>query len=96
MEGMNQALTEGIDLIGIGRPLCIEPDLPNRLLSGKSKKAIEYDYNLDQSVWYHQHQIYLLSQGKPTNPKFKIGFCKNIKYTLADYICGCENSLIKN
>lgn len=45
--GMNSALKEGIDLIGIGRPLCLEPDLPKRLLSGKSDKAKDYKYKLE-------------------------------------------------
>ncbi len=30
---MSEALRDGIDVVGIARPLCIEPDLPNALLS---------------------------------------------------------------
>lgn len=34
-EGMDAALTSGAcDMIGIGRPLCIDSDVPNKLLSG--------------------------------------------------------------
>ncbi|MEO5641387.1 MAG: NADH:flavin oxidoreductase/NADH oxidase family protein [Sphingomicrobium sp.] len=36
-EGMRQALASGAtDLIGLGRPMCVEPDLPLRLLNGET------------------------------------------------------------
>ena len=38
LSGMNYALSEGIDLIGAGRPFCVEPDFPNKFLSGQSKE----------------------------------------------------------
>ena len=31
---MDEALTAGVAMIGIGRPLCVEPDAPGRLLAG--------------------------------------------------------------
>ena len=42
--GMVNAL-ENIGGVGLGRPVCQEPDLPNKILSGKVKGAIEQ--NLD-------------------------------------------------
>lgn len=33
---MTDALNEGIDVIGIGRPVCLEPDLPRRLIEDAS------------------------------------------------------------
>jgi 2,4-dienoyl-CoA reductase-like NADH-dependent reductase (Old Yellow Enzyme family) len=36
VQGMTDALSnDGIDLIGLGRPLCVEPDLAGRLLKGE-------------------------------------------------------------
>ena len=33
--GMEQALAGGpVDVIGLGRPLCTDPDVPKRLLAG--------------------------------------------------------------
>ncbi len=37
--GMEQALSEGIDLIGLARPLALEPDLPRRLLDGSTDRS---------------------------------------------------------
>lgn len=38
--GMDEALASGAcDMIGLGRPLCIEPDLPSRLLNGNARQA---------------------------------------------------------
>lgn len=34
-KGMEEALASGaLDMIGLGRPMCVEPDVPNKLLSG--------------------------------------------------------------
>lgn len=45
--GMQQALTDGhCDGIGLGRPLCTEPDLPHRLLSGAASEAPQHEKRL--------------------------------------------------
>lgn len=33
---MAEALSEGIDVVGVGRPVCLEPDLPKRLIDDES------------------------------------------------------------
>ncbi len=46
-EGMQTALAEGdCDVIGLGRPLCTEPDLPRRLLSGEADAALRWEHSL--------------------------------------------------
>jgi 2,4-dienoyl-CoA reductase-like NADH-dependent reductase (Old Yellow Enzyme family) len=46
-EGMESALAEGdCDVIGLGRPLCTEPDLPRRLLSGEADAAVAWEHRL--------------------------------------------------
>ena len=45
--GMETAIVEGdCDVIGLGRPLCTEPDLPRRLLSGAADAAVAYEHAL--------------------------------------------------
>jgi 2,4-dienoyl-CoA reductase-like NADH-dependent reductase (Old Yellow Enzyme family) len=46
-QGMNEALSGGdVDMIGIARPLCIDPDFPVRLLSGELAQAPDVEKNL--------------------------------------------------
>jgi len=45
--GMELALADGdCDVIGLGRPLCTEPDLPRRLLSGEAEAAEAWEHRL--------------------------------------------------
>ncbi|MEP0313493.1 MAG: NADH:flavin oxidoreductase/NADH oxidase family protein [Hyphomonas sp.] len=47
VEAMNSALAEGeADLIGLGRPLCVEIDTPKRLLSGELAAAEQWEKKL--------------------------------------------------
>ncbi len=44
---MDAALAEGnTDIIGIGRPFCVEPDLPNRLLADPAGAATAYENSI--------------------------------------------------
>ncbi|OFX06178.1 MAG: NADH:flavin oxidoreductase [Alphaproteobacteria bacterium RIFCSPHIGHO2_12_FULL_63_12] len=44
---MDAALTSGAaDLIGLARPMCVDPDICAKLLSGASAEAIRYEKNL--------------------------------------------------
>lgn len=70
--GMNQALESGaVDLIGLARPLAVEPDLPARLLAGTATESrlvpprvgIKDLDSLLQIVWY-QAQLQRIGQGR--------------------------------
>ena len=42
--GMEAALVSGdCDVCGIARPMCVDPDLPNKLLSGEIEQAVSYE-----------------------------------------------------
>ncbi len=74
--GMNDALASGAtDLIGIGRPLVVEPDLPRRLLSGDAEQATPVklatgNKQLDaiiQGSW-HAAQFSRMARGRDPKP----------------------------
>ena len=47
---MDAALDEGnVDIIGIGRPLCVDTDAPNQLLAGSDSMAIAYEQQIKPS-----------------------------------------------
>jgi len=73
--GMSEAISSGaVDVIGLGRPLTYEPELPGRLLSGAATGATTVNVrtwlgqitNLAQVVW-HQEQILRLAAGDEPN-----------------------------
>lgn len=75
--GMNAALAHGaLDLIGLARPLAVEPDLPRRLIAGEAERAREIQLatgwkKLDalvQGAWYQQ-QLDRLARGTDADPK---------------------------
>jgi 2,4-dienoyl-CoA reductase-like NADH-dependent reductase (Old Yellow Enzyme family) len=46
-DGMIAALQSGsADVIGLGRPMCTEPDLPGRLLSGRADRGPAWEHEL--------------------------------------------------
>ena len=72
LEGMDAALSSGaIDVVGLARPLAVEPDLPARLLSGESTAARPIKLStgwkkldaLVQATWY-QAQLVRLARGE--------------------------------
>ncbi|MDP9084451.1 MAG: NADH:flavin oxidoreductase/NADH oxidase family protein [Pseudomonadota bacterium] len=45
--GMEEALADGsADLIGLGRPMCIDPELPRRLLAGEVDRGTTWEHRL--------------------------------------------------
>jgi 2,4-dienoyl-CoA reductase-like NADH-dependent reductase (Old Yellow Enzyme family) len=46
-QGMEDAIRSGgTDLVGLGRPMCIDPELPGRLLSGTADTASTWEHRL--------------------------------------------------
>ncbi len=79
VKAMDSALsTEVTDMIGLARPLAVEPDLPEKLLKderyvssftrpGTGIKALDMVAMLD-ITWY-EYQLYRMGRGKKANPK---------------------------
>lgn len=45
---MDEALAAGgLDMIGLGRPMCVDTDLPKKLLSGDWTQAVAYERDID-------------------------------------------------
>jgi len=45
-EAMNAALEEGVAMIGLGRPLCVDPDAPSKLINGELSALPALEKNL--------------------------------------------------
>ena len=56
LEAMAGALADGIDLIGLGRPLCGAPDGANDLLSGKTTHLASYETDVRIGPWLFGHK----------------------------------------
>jgi 2,4-dienoyl-CoA reductase-like NADH-dependent reductase (Old Yellow Enzyme family) len=75
--GMDAALASGaVDVVGLARPLAVEPDLPNRLLADASTRALSIRLNtpsklLDAAIGgaWHQYQLQRMADGKAPDPK---------------------------
>jgi len=51
-EGMNAALASGeVDVIGLGRPLCVDADVPRKLLSGEMRETPAFEKTLRIGPW---------------------------------------------
>jgi 2,4-dienoyl-CoA reductase-like NADH-dependent reductase (Old Yellow Enzyme family) len=47
VEGMNAALASAtMDVVGIARPMCVDPEIPSKLLSGAAKETPAYEKTL--------------------------------------------------
>jgi 2,4-dienoyl-CoA reductase-like NADH-dependent reductase (Old Yellow Enzyme family) len=82
--GMADAVeNQGIDLVGLARPLCIDPDLPKKILAGEDYvspvKPLTTGINLLDSLallevtWYEQQLAYI-AKGKPARPNQSVWF----------------------
>jgi 2,4-dienoyl-CoA reductase-like NADH-dependent reductase (Old Yellow Enzyme family) len=77
---MEAALESGAaDMIGLGRPMALYPDLANRLLADRSycvnlkpltTGVALIDYHTLLNVTWYQHQLSWIGHNKPTRPDF--------------------------
>ena len=77
--GMTEAVTSGAtDLIGIARPLALQPELPKALLASPETARSDFELKkigirkLDSiaDLWWAQHQIRRLGAGKDPDPAY--------------------------
>jgi 2,4-dienoyl-CoA reductase-like NADH-dependent reductase (Old Yellow Enzyme family) len=82
--GMNEALSQGdVDMIGIARPLCVDPDFPNKILSGDLQAAPDVEKDLRIGPWiFSPHSPFALI--KVMNGFARIGWFYEQIYRLAD------------
>ncbi|MFD8494495.1 NADH:flavin oxidoreductase/NADH oxidase family protein [Amycolatopsis sp. NPDC059657] len=75
--GMNEALRSGaLDVIGLGRPMIVDPELPRRLLGGEDVRAerlcpktgIRLADSLLEIQW-HTQQMHRVAAGKPVDTR---------------------------
>jgi 2,4-dienoyl-CoA reductase-like NADH-dependent reductase (Old Yellow Enzyme family) len=79
LAGMQAALTDGaVDMIGLGRPLCVEPDLSRRLLDGTAtpvpitpKRVGVRELDAVLEVFWYTQQLHRMAKGK--DPDLKRG-----------------------
>jgi len=65
-----------VDVVGMGRPLAVEPQLPRRILTGASDSATPVRVTLHNrtidsmlTTFWHVEQLHLIAAGKDPNPK---------------------------
>lgn len=77
---MKQAiLAQDYDFVGMGRPLALDPDLPNKILRQQQTELIETPYIKTRVAWldklllinitWYEQQLKLLAMGKDSQPK---------------------------
>ncbi|WP_307499209.1 hypothetical protein [Paenibacillus brasilensis] len=83
LDGMTHALTDGgIDMVGVGKPFAIVPDLPNRVFQGSftnitlkpirtGNRSIDKSAAMLELGWYEQ-QLKRLGKGKLPKPDYSV------------------------
>ncbi|WP_379318960.1 NADH:flavin oxidoreductase/NADH oxidase family protein [Paenibacillus puldeungensis] len=83
LDGMTKALTDsGIDMVGIGKPFALVPDLPNQASQGKftsittnpiktGVKSIDKSASLLELGWYEQ-QLLRIGKGNKPKPNYNV------------------------
>ena len=76
---MNAALSSGVtDMIGMARPLAVEPDLPNKLFNSSEYVSVcnrpstgfaMLDYAAMLDITWYESQLFRIGRGKRANPK---------------------------
>ncbi|UDY24021.1 NADH:flavin oxidoreductase/NADH oxidase family protein [Nocardioides sp. Kera G14] len=75
-DGMVDALESGaIDLVGLGRPLCVDPDFPAEVLAGRTDESVVVPHRtglrlLDNltEITYYSVQLWRMGNGKEPAP----------------------------
>ena len=66
-EGMNKALSEGISIIGVGRPFCLDPSWPDKMLKGELNMAPSKQLNPGENIPFHVANMHLIGKGLEPN-----------------------------
>jgi 2,4-dienoyl-CoA reductase-like NADH-dependent reductase (Old Yellow Enzyme family) len=72
--GMQQALDAGIDVVGLARPMALDPDLPGALLAGTTDRALRVDagargprmIRAASEIGWYTREIHRRAAGEPT------------------------------
>ena len=62
-EGMNAALANGVHLVGVGRPFCLQPNWPNLMLNGNIHRTMDYDNHKQENNLWHVKQLHRIGMG---------------------------------
>ncbi|MCB9638022.1 MAG: hypothetical protein H6727_03845 [Myxococcales bacterium] len=81
---MAEVIAEGhVDMIGMGRPMIVEPDLPARILRGEAEAALQINPSTGikkadaflQNLWYGKQ---MARMGNGLDPDLKMGLWSTI------------------